>query len=131
MNPYINLLDRLAKAEPEICIGCGDEEYRLGDYMFWVDPPDVFTASHVNHLSSFIKDVPALAWLRDACETVIGAKGWDYSVEYGFWCGGDNQQFCVTIEPKSRRNILTENTDKTLALLTALVEAVESETNNG
>lgn len=109
------LLNRLHQAAPEMC----QRESGLltiGEYQFF-EHHDYQLVARVGNIGATHKGRPALAWLADALESAIEARGWDYDTTYD-----STGSHWVSIEGHTGNG-----TSKAEALLTALVAAVEAE----
>lgn len=108
------LLQQLSEIAPEVCrLNLG--VYDLGNYKFWIDD-DRLQAIYSN---IYVSGPPALAWLRDAIEQAIEARGWHY--ETSFWVYDGRPGYRVYIQSTKTRAV--ENTRAT-ALLAAFVAAL-------
>jgi hypothetical protein len=78
----IELLQQLSEAGPDVCrkitIGFSPVRYRISDYEFWLNSDELYAAFGCKWP---ITGSPALAWLRDALEAAIAARGWSLRIE--------------------------------------------------
>jgi hypothetical protein len=76
MTKLIEMLQQLSELDPATCRTQDYSEgpvYSIGDYAFWLNSFNEFEASYK---ATVIRGRPALAWLRDAVEAAIEARGW-------------------------------------------------------
>lgn len=111
----IDKLRELAERAPDICDPYGDA-YDIGPYRFSFLSDGTLRASTG---AAMEEGRPALAWLRDALETAIVARGWFWEMkEY-------NGEIRARIFAHSGLEAVSERQDTPAdALLSALLEAV-------
>jgi hypothetical protein len=118
MTKLINLLQQLSELDPATCRRHPDVAvYTIDGYSFWLADDGLFSAS-IPDCRYVFTGRPALAWLRDAVEAAIEARGWYWELRY--W----------PPRKKHRAEIanLTQWADTPAeALLAAFVEAVRAE----
>lgn len=78
----LDKLQELATIAPDVCAAKDYPDkgmvYVIGDYGFWFGTSGELMADTDNQRWVTARGRPALAWLRDALEAAIEARGWEY-----------------------------------------------------
>lgn len=109
----IDQLNWLTEIAPEVCQKAKFGRYAIGEYHFGERNNRFFAVRG----SNLTYGRPALAWLRDALEGVIEARGWLYTIGYD-----DGYDVDIFTE-RDKYNAVSENS-MTGALLAALLAAL-------
>lgn len=122
----IRLLDQLAKIAPEVCRKSGlppDDYYKIGEYIFFLSYDGDFVATSRDHKRERpnFTGRPALAWLWDAIEQAIEARGWPYTM------GWDYDEYDLDLFTDNAKYNAISKSNPAEALLTAFVAALEGE----
>lgn len=75
----IDKLRELSEIAPDVCERKGDV-FTIGQYEFWLNLSDEFSACYKPSPEMFPTGDPALAWLEYALRAAIEAKEWDYEL---------------------------------------------------
>jgi hypothetical protein len=121
MTNLIEMLQQLSELDPATCRLSDMDEYIISGYRFWLELNGEFRAGAPGKHCIFTGR-PALAWLRDAVEAAIEARGWYY--ETSFWIYDSRPGYRVYMPQTKSRGV--EDTAAE-ALLAAFVEAVRTE----
>lgn len=119
-------LNRLSEIAPEVCQPdylWGVRCFTVGEYSFWVNGEGPVAS----YDGMVVRGRPALAWLRDAIEGEIEARGW--YLEISKW-NDDNfitKSAARIIELPTARMWKEEGEQYTETLLAAFVAAMEEE----
>lgn len=108
----IEQLAKLAEIAPDDCrFYPSDNSFVIGQYRFWWQGEQFWGQTAGKGFGG----QPALAWLRDALEQTIEARGWYWEVHYG----PRGKSFLAEVH-----NIPNQGDTGTEALLGALIKAV-------
>jgi hypothetical protein len=123
MTKIINLLQQLSELDPATCRRHPDVAvYTIDGYSFWLADDGLFSAS-IPDCRYVFTGRPALAWLRDAVEAAIEARGWYWEMDSFKTNKGVRYQSRIA---KAYRKYQVASTPAE-ALLAAFVEATRAE----